>query len=365
MKKRKRRRKRRFPILYGITFLLSLVAIGLAVHAWQQANAIELSALEPNPPVKSEHATREPSRPNVPKPSQIAPAIDSPSVAEPEPEPDSEPGPSEFAIDFAESRNPGRPSIHIESAPIDKSLGIDLLNAMSNGSNNPIAHAAIEEPEKLAIEAKPDPMTRTWSASRGNFNVDAKLIKQTKRSVTLERIDTGKQITILIRRLSKADQQFLKDITEKLVKPTLPVDPSATVFIGTATRVSDGDTIKIHDSRQGEQTIRFLGIDAPEKQQRFGPEARQWLADQVAGKSVRVEVTEKDEYGRWLGNLYVGDLWLNLALVEQGLAWHYVRYSDDARLADAQSEAREKRVGIWQDARRIPPWDYRHSALRP
>ena len=44
-----------------------------------------------------------------------------------------------------------------------------------------------------------------------------------------------------------------------------------------------------------------------------------------------------------------------------GLAWHYTRYSDDARLAAAEREARAARRGLWRDAAPVAPWDWRAS----
>ncbi|TWU61971.1 hypothetical protein V7x_36620 [Crateriforma conspicua] len=43
------------------------------------------------------------------------------------------------------------------------------------------------------------------------------------------------------------------------------------------------------------------------------------------------------------------------------VAWHYVKYNEDTRLATAQNAARAAGLGIWQDARRVTPWDYRNG----
>ena len=50
---------------------------------------------------------------------------------------------------------------------------------------------------------------------------------------------------------------------------------------------------------------------------------------------------------------------INEAIVSAGLAWHYVKYSDDQKLADAEFEARTTKRGLWGDNRAIPPWDWR------
>ncbi len=50
---------------------------------------------------------------------------------------------------------------------------------------------------------------------------------------------------------------------------------------------------------------------------------------------------------------------LNRELVAAGMAWHYVRYSDDETLAEAERQARKARVGIWSEPEPVAPWRYR------
>lgn len=88
----------------------------------------------------------------------------------------------------------------------------------------------------------------------------------------------------------------------------------------------------------------------------------QWLEDRALGLVIRVEVSGTDRYGRRLGHvLDERGKWLNEAMVRDGLAWHYVKYNKDVRLAEAQQAARADVVGLWQDARKITPWDYRNG----
>lgn len=143
-----------------------------------------------------------------------------------------------------------------------------------------------------------------------------------------------------------------------------PENNDVNVLKGSVTRVLDGDTLQIADDRLGVQTIRLLGIDAPEKGQRFGSQATSFLKVKTIGKQIRVEYESKDRYQRILGKVFVGDEWINKELVGNGLAWHYVKYSDDIELQKAQNNARRRSLGIWSDARRIAPWDYRDGVRR-
>ncbi|WP_417737306.1 thermonuclease family protein [Rosistilla oblonga] len=99
----------------------------------------------------------------------------------------------------------------------------------------------------------------------------------------------------------------------------------------------------------------------PETGQRFGREATEWIADATRGEAVRLVESGNDPYERTLAHLYVGDRWLHRKFVVTGLVWRYVKYNHDTRLATAQYDARAGNLGLWQDARRVAPWDYRHG----
>ena len=64
-------------------------------------------------------------------------------------------------------------------------------------------------------------------------------------------------------------------------------------------RVTDGDTIVLMDRTR----VRLQGIDAPERDQPFGPRATAALRDMVGSGVHLVEIGE-DRYGRTVGYLY-------------------------------------------------------------
>jgi micrococcal nuclease len=85
----------------------------------------------------------------------------------------------------------------------------------------------------------------------------------------------------------------------------------------------------------------------------------------VFGKTVAVDVSKEDRFGRALGNVTQPDgAILNETLVREGLAWWYRRYSDDRRLESLEAEAREAKVGLWADDTQTAPWDYRKTNHR-
>ena len=83
------------------------------------------------------------------------------------------------------------------------------------------------------------------------------------------------------------------------------------------------------------------------------------LADYVAGK--KVEEVDIDRNERVVEQVYLGDLWVNGALVRGGYAYVYPRYATTERLYEFEEEARESQAGIWKllEEERVKPWVWR------
>ena len=127
---------------------------------------------------------------------------------------------------------------------------------------------------------------------------------------------------------------------------------------GKVVAITDGDTLTV---LVGTEQVkgRLDGIDAPERRQAFGTQAREKLAELTFGKSVTVEGNKKDRYGRTIGRVLVGGQDASLAMLEAGLAWHYKAYSKDATLSRAEADARNALKGLWADPEPIAPWEFR------
>ena len=136
-------------------------------------------------------------------------------------------------------------------------------------------------------------------------------------------------------------------------------------LVGKVVGVHDGDTITLLVNGRRQYKVRLEGIDAPELRQDFGTRAKQALSKQCFGKSVRVKTQGQDRYGRTLGEVFVDGQSANLRLVKEGMAWHYKRYSDSTELAEAETQAREKKAGLWSDPTAIPPWEFRAKKKQP
>ena len=90
----------------------------------------------------------------------------------------------------------------------------------------------------------------------------------------------------------------------------------------------------LHASNHTQYIIRLQGIDAPEHHQAFGTKSKEHLSELVAGKTVEVDYSKYDRYGRVLGIVMVNGEDVNLEQVEAGMAWHYKKYQREQSTVD-------------------------------
>lgn len=140
----------------------------------------------------------------------------------------------------------------------------------------------------------------------------------------------------------------------------------AATITGRVVRIADGDTLTVLTAAKEEVKVRLHGVDAPESKQAFGNRAKEELSSLVFGKTVRVDIEEKDRYGRTVGRVFVGDVAVNVEMVRRGFAWWYRSYAKRAvDLATAEAEARNAKRGLWSEANPVPPWEFRRSEADP
>lgn len=144
-----------------------------------------------------------------------------------------------------------------------------------------------------------------------------------------------------------------------LFSPTLLASPQ---LVQGSAYVLDGDTLDI----QGTQ-IRLAGIDAPEKDQTcqtgdqvwFCGKASSWALDQkTQGQVVKCQLQSKDQYGRWIGECFVGTVSLNASQVQEGWAMAYERFSKV--YLPQQEQAQQQKRGVWS-SRWMNPEEFRRK----
>lgn len=141
-------------------------------------------------------------------------------------------------------------------------------------------------------------------------------------------------------------------------------------FEAVVVRVKDGDSIVVERVREKRQSeIRLFGIDAPEIGQPWGIQSRTALRRLVGGKTVTIETTDRDRYGRLVGRVWVGRTYVNAAMAWNGDAWAFTRYGPDRAIVDGHKAAREAGRGLWSlpPEERVPPatWRERNPRTTP
>lgn len=125
---------------------------------------------------------------------------------------------------------------------------------------------------------------------------------------------------------------------------------------GKVLRVMDGDTLEL--IAEGKKAkIRLFGIDAPEKSQEFGKEARAYLTSLVLNQEVRVSIENKDKYQRIVGTIYLKEKDINEDLVKNGYAWAYRQYS--SKYIAEEEDAKMFKLGLWKNPNAINPAEFR------
>lgn len=136
---------------------------------------------------------------------------------------------------------------------------------------------------------------------------------------------------------------------------------------GRVVGVLDGDTIDVLDAVHVLHRIRLAGIDAPEKSQAFGQKSKQSLSDLTFNKEVYVETHKRDRYGREVGKVLRDDQDVNLEQIRRGMAWFYKQYERELSPENrssydlAESQARDRKLGLWVDPAPVPPWKFRRK----
>lgn len=181
---------------------------------------------------------------------------------------------------------------------------------------------------------------------------------------------------------------FWKAYRDVMEIPKKYFGPNAPVLKGRAVSVSDGDTIRFYHTPLFWQKVppkikvskvalpvRLCTIDTPETAkfgkpgQPFGPEAKVELKELLEGKTIKVRLLQKDQYGRAVAQVMTGGALTNTHadehMLKQGLAEVYTGggavYGPkglDGYL-ELQSEAQEKKIGIWSQKKRESAAEYK------
>lgn len=112
-------------------------------------------------------------------------------------------------------------------------------------------------------------------------------------------------------------------------------------------------------------TIRLKDIDAPEREQPFASDSRDYLEGMVMDKPIKLIGDKRDKYGRLLVDIMVDGQSINETMIAEGMAWRW-RYSKSKKLKQLEETARDAKKGIWAlpESQRIEPWEWRKQHKR-
>ena len=134
--------------------------------------------------------------------------------------------------------------------------------------------------------------------------------------------------------------------------------------------VQDGDSITVRAPQSKSEDrfrVRLYAIDAPEHDQQYGDEARDYLRRLVWNRNdLILEPIDTDRHGRLVGVLYYREAGrqrsVNRLMVQQGLAWWYSRYGGHGLgLEQGERDARGRRRGMWASRGQVAPWEHRRA----
>jgi len=140
-----------------------------------------------------------------------------------------------------------------------------------------------------------------------------------------------------------------------------------TTVYGTCTWVCDGDTVYVRINSFLKIKVRIAGEDAPESEQDYGKESRDFLNRLLYRKRVSVQLVDRDRYGRYVGIVTCENRDAALEILRAGLAWCYYAYLKNlpphfaSTYKKAAYNAKMNRRGLWKSSKPVAPWDWRKA----
>ncbi len=149
---------------------------------------------------------------------------------------------------------------------------------------------------------------------------------------------------------------------------------------GVVRAVVTGSRVVVVTPEEARIDVRLLGVEPPvpprpakqgrpaDPGQQYGVEAERYLRELLLDKQVQLETHGKDQSGRTLAVVWLGNINVNLTLVKEGLAWMSPSISVPrvrAEMEVAERQARVARYGLWALPSPQAPWEYRRQHHLP
>lgn len=136
---------------------------------------------------------------------------------------------------------------------------------------------------------------------------------------------------------------------------------SAHALSGVVTHVTDGDTLWVRPEGAAPVKVRMQGIDAPERCQAWGAQAREALEARVLHRQVHVRTRAKDAYRRTIGTVSLDGHDMAAWMVREGHAWSQRYRRGLGPYAAEEAEARRLLRGLFAAPAAIEPRQFRKA----
>ncbi len=184
-------------------------------------------------------------------------------------------------------------------------------------------------------------------AKGGSSKVNAKLVAFVEGLAVLKKSD-GALARVPVDKLSEADVEYLKDVVK--------VHPKAYVVFGIVSAVASGSEVTITVADKHQEIVLF-GIAPPKLGQFYHDDAKEALSRKITGKHVWFEWSERNDKKKPVGILYHNGRNVNLDMLAEGMAWCDQKQTADPKLLNAESVAKARRIGLWQNPDAEAPWE--------
>lgn len=133
----------------------------------------------------------------------------------------------------------------------------------------------------------------------------------------------------------------------------------AQAFPAEVSHVTDGDTVWLRAAGRAPIKLRLDGLDAPERCQPGGAQARAALRGRVLHRQVQVATRAHDVHGRAIGTLQLDGVDIGAWLVAQGHAWNADYPRHPGPYGAQEQAARAARRGLFAQAAPERPREFR------
>jgi endonuclease YncB( thermonuclease family) len=136
------------------------------------------------------------------------------------------------------------------------------------------------------------------------------------------------------------------------IREVLPQDRFRARFVG----ADAPDRVRLeHDGKI--ETLRLAGIVGPPEDHPLRVQAIERVEQLLRDARLHAHVFDPPEQSPRRAHVYAeGFRWVNLMLIDEGLAWHDKPNDNSWLFATHEDVARRSQVGIWSQPDSVPPW---------